>query len=491
MEGKSEFPSIIHIERSVFEQFVNHTLRFSEYEWGGLLIGRKVDGELHCLAAILPPQKTQTRGYCEFKRELFPVIYNALEDLETKYNESSLNIITWIHTHPNLGVFLSSTDTDTYTYLAKMNPALSAIVLDPVQYDWLAVNSNPGNLYGYTSIDLNLDYLHDHLKQDQTLLEKLHFFQQRINSERNRKMFKLDESEKIEVFIPIPLDSLKHQIIKSSLEALKRQLEETTKILFSIESEIKIKERKELIPEIQEITDYITYFRAIEQEIRSLKTKSLNRQLFEFNLISFSQFYSNLSLESLIHQLYHFAEILAIPPIFQISLTDENLQYSRDFESSECLSWDSIKRIESNPFYEKNFIYILSIKTGFLKWKRFLMFNPQHDQMIEVLKSKVRFSIQENSKYARRYNNHIREMKRIKRKMEERERDKEEAEEIKSEKQELEEKEKPSLDNEKEESSIVQIKEPEDLKLGEIGDSEEEKVKGEEVVDLNDNDKVI
>ena len=90
MESESEITDRLNFERSIFEQFLEYTRRFSKTEWGGLLIGTKIDGELHCVAAVIPPQKSKSKVYCEFKRELFTVIYNCFEKIEDKYGQNDL-----------------------------------------------------------------------------------------------------------------------------------------------------------------------------------------------------------------------------------------------------------------------------------------------------------------------------------------------------------------------------------------------------------------
>ncbi|MFX0132907.1 MAG: hypothetical protein ACFFDN_04605 [Candidatus Hodarchaeota archaeon] len=414
MEIRSQIPDKLHIERSVFEQFIDHTFRFSDNEWGGLLIGRIINGELHCIAAVLPPQKTQSSGYCEFRREIFPVIRNALDDIEEAYNDENFNIITWIHTHPDIGVFLSPTDQDTYRYLSKLNPSLSAIVVDPVQYEILAVNSKPGNISGFTSFIPNLNYLHNFNEPNQILIEKLKLLQQRINSEKNRKLFKLGESEKIEVFIPISIETLKHRLIISSLNDLKINLQKITKNIFHQKPDIKIQIPEEENPEIRKIIEYLSHFREFRQEFKQWNRFSMNIKLYESNLYNISKYNPNIPLDSIIDKLANLGDFLSITPIYQISLWDKFLQYQLGNKSMR-IKWSSIQKIGIDTLSKTNPLYVISYKTGtFSRWKRLLIFDFQFEQLKAILKSKALICFNENTKLRKKFlqfNRKIREEK--------------------------------------------------------------------------------
>ncbi|NVM02907.1 MAG: hypothetical protein HWN67_11255 [Candidatus Helarchaeota archaeon] len=420
MEIGSQIPEKLHIERSVFEQFIDHTFRFSDYEWGGLLIGREMNGELHCIAAVLPPQKTQSSGYCEFRREIFQVIRNALDDIEEKFNDENFNIITWIHTHPNLGVFLSPTDQETYTYLSKLNPSLSAIVVDPVQYELLAVNSKPGNISGFTSFTPNLNYLHNFKESNQSLIDKLKLFQQSINTEKNRKLYKLDESENIEAFIPIPIALLKDKLIMSSLMDLKINLEKINKNIFRNKENIEVKVPTEEDTEIKNLIEYLSHFRAFKQQFKSWNRYSMDIKLYERDLLSLNQFHPSFPLKITIKNLNTIGFVLKSTPVLQISLWDKYLQFS-NVNFSKKIKWSSIEKMGIDDLSKTAYYHVISYKTGlFSRWKRLLIFDPYFESLKRVLKRKVALSFNENKKLRKKFEKLMRESEKEAKKQEER-----------------------------------------------------------------------
>ena len=401
-------PNIVHVERSVLEQIVSHTMLHSKNEWGGLLIGREEEGEMHCIAAVLPPQKTQSPGYCEFRRELFPIIRNALDAIENTFNDENFHIISWIHTHPNLGVFFSGTDQKTYGDLVKLNPALSAVVIDPVQYEWLAINSKPGNQDGFSRIELNLDHLYDFNAPDQSLIEKLKLFKEQINSERNRKLFNLKESEKINVFIPIPLKVLKNQIITSGLNHLKDTLQEVSNKLFSIESELKIKEFEEKNPEIEEIINYSSHFRAFNQEMRKWNISSVGKKIFDYDLLLLSQYNPESNILSIINVLNKIAKNLNFIPVTQMTIWYKYFQYSNPY-FSDRVEWSSIRNFEIDESERFGRFYIISYKTGlFSKYKRLLFFDIHYSELfIKAIMSRVQIKFDKNEKLISKLDDYI------------------------------------------------------------------------------------
>ncbi len=391
MEVKNSIPVSMAIERSVFEQFVNHTLRYSENEWGGLLISRIINGEIQCIASVLPPQKVQSAGYCEFKKELFPVVRSALEEIESKYHDDNFQIMTWIHTHPGLGVFLSTTDHSTFSYLGKLNPSITAVVVDPIQYDWLAVNSCPGNTYGFTSLDLDLDLLLAKDDKDPKLTEKLEVLRTKINSERNKKMLGLSPTDKIEVFVPIPIDSLFREIISSNLNGISGLLGHVKKKLFATDANITVPTKKEKKPEIQELVNYILQFRGLEREIRSWRSLQVNKQILSIDLTDYAERHQ----EFIERAMYHMKDIAkktgGIVAI-RISFWDDCLQYNYA-NASKRVKWSSIKDLEVSVLSEEAHILGISFKKNVLsKWQHLILFVPDFEKLETVLKTKVDYT---------------------------------------------------------------------------------------------------
>ena len=406
MHDDSRVPTRIHVERSVFEQFVDHTLYHSENEWGGLLVGKEIKGELKVLAAILPPQKKQTPGYCEFGRELLIIMMNAFDAIEEKFKDEDFQIVSWVHTHPDLGVFLSGTDHETFGRLSKQSKSISAVVIDPVQYEWLAVNSNPGNSYGYTNIDMNLNFLHDFGNENQILIEKLELLRESINSPKSRRIFKLDETDKIEVFIPIPLEELKEKLIISNLTSFMKQIKETSKVLFEKEAEIQVRPTIEEDSKIKRLLESQSYFRAMFKELKSWKRVSFNRLLYAFDLNKLSSYnpaYNGDYIDDLKEELWSYAQLFEIPAIFKINIRDKTLNLSND-EEKFLEKWSSIKKIQFFPISKSHPFYVVSFKGGFFsKTKSYLIIVPDINQFVSILNMKADIKQEQDMKLIIRF----------------------------------------------------------------------------------------
>lgn len=383
MESNSTVPNKLHFERSIYEQFMEYTRRFSKNEWGGLLIGTEIEGELYCVAAIIPPQKSKSTVYCEFKKELFTVIFNCFEKIEEEYDHHNFRIITWIHTHPGFGVFLSGTDLETYNYLIKLNPNWSAIVVDPVKRDYLAVNSTPGNLNGFSTLEVDLNYLYDFDYVDQTLFNKLQIIKNTINSGLNRRLLKIEDTEKVEVFIPIPPESLRHSVMQSRLEGLIEQTQSLKASLFQRQpksskqsTELPTESAIEGVnPAIQELEQYIKYFQKIESEIEKWNYLSLDRTLFAFDFRQFSDDKKLLILKDL----QNYSRLFWATPIIRFKLTD-NYLFHVNPRASVLAKWKDIRSIEIDLLDEINNFYLIRYKKGriFGKKKLLLCFPQQY-----------------------------------------------------------------------------------------------------------------
>ncbi|MHA1271590.1 MAG: hypothetical protein ACTSPY_17485 [Candidatus Helarchaeota archaeon] len=438
MLDEHQIPDMLYIERSVFEQFIDYTFRNSKYEWGGILIGQIFNDKRICLAAILPPQKTQNMGYCEFRKELFHVLYNIFEELNEIFDENEeYIIISWIHTHPNLDVFLSSTDQNTFFTLSKFNPELTAIVVDPVQYKWLAVNSRPGNSYGFTQIKLDLNYLYNFDHPNQNIIQRLNKLKELINTEKYRKLAKLSDSEKIEVYIPIQFDHLSHNLILSNLETLNNQICNTKKFLFPKLSLIETSTNIQNIssnnledleinynvnhpePIIKNLVDYLSILRNIELEIRSWKYFTPNRLLYNYDLESFFQYYDGLTFENnqkIINKVIKIAKITLSIPVIKLSVYDNGLEFS-DIKNIYVKNWNSIKRVEIDDFFKKlnPQLYVLSLKGGFFSKKMDLIFfNPNINEFLSLIKNKIMIVKCVNFKVRIKYVNFINKLKKKK-----------------------------------------------------------------------------
>lgn len=373
MEKTSEAVDKLHFERSVYEQFMEYTRRFSKNEWGGLLIGIKSRGESYCVAAVIPPQKSQSTIYCEFKKELFAVISNCFEKVTDKFGSNDLSILGWIHTHPGFTAFLSSTDLETYNTLIKYNSDWSALVVDPVRREFLSVNSKPGNCYGFSELELDLDYLQDFKNLDQSLFEKLTTIKENINSGINRKLFKLESSESIQIFIPIGIESLTETVLNSRLEGLLEQTALVRTLLFqqqpsnseineSLPNESVQKISEKIHPDIQKLEHYITTFQKIENELNKWPNYSVDRLLIFFD---YRQIPKRNVLIKLGKKLQAFSRLFWAIPVLNYKLTDHYFYYANS-NFSKRIEWKKIRQIEFDELDEIGDMILISYKTGYL-----------------------------------------------------------------------------------------------------------------------------
>lgn len=399
MESEPKILDELKIDRSVFEQFVDHTLRFSETEWGGLLLGKEIDGLIHGVAMVLPPQKTQSPGYCEFRRELFQVVYNSFEKIDEVYDDHGFSIISWVHTHPDLSVFLSQTDVETFTYLTKLNPSLTAIVVDPVRYTWMAVNSRPGNIFGFSDLDLDLNYIYNNSGEEK-IVEKLQLLEETINSGINRRIFKLEPKEKINVFYPIPIEELKHKLIISGLDGINAQLAKIKKVLFANINGVEIgksqlidlsNENKVINPEINKITKYIKKFRSIENEIRKWKDLPTNRLLYNFNINKY-EIFPQIPIPRIKEYLFKVGRIINATPVYKFNIYEDFFQYSNNYLSN-TIPFDKLNKIKIGPFKNNSPYFIISFKKGFSlfsRGKKLILYNPEMQLLIQEIQKVIK-----------------------------------------------------------------------------------------------------
>jgi proteasome lid subunit RPN8/RPN11 len=129
----------------VCEQLIGQAEAFTaprgRLEMGGLLLGHiDQEGNNVAVCGFFPEQTQESPGYCEFGG-----MYNAIaaaacahanESIKGK-NIPKLRIIGWIHTHPDIGIFLSSIDVATYKMLRDQCPnrRFMAVVVDPLRQE--------------------------------------------------------------------------------------------------------------------------------------------------------------------------------------------------------------------------------------------------------------------------------------------------------------------------------------------------------------------
>lgn len=124
----------IHCPSGLLMRLMQHATRFKEREVFGLLLGRAVRTPSNRLRTLvldfLPAQHfaASSPAYVEVSPE-------ELIRLDRLYEESAdtrdLLKVGWFHTHPNHGIFMSSTDKENHSLYQK--PWQVALVLDPVR----------------------------------------------------------------------------------------------------------------------------------------------------------------------------------------------------------------------------------------------------------------------------------------------------------------------------------------------------------------------
>ncbi len=124
------------IDCALFRRLMEFASSYPDTEWGGMLIGSRKDGKALVAACIFPPQKTQHCTFCEFEGREIVLAKNALrESLECSPSSEIKQIVAWVHTHPNLGIFLSGTDRTTFKMWTAFDHEALAVVIDPFSHE--------------------------------------------------------------------------------------------------------------------------------------------------------------------------------------------------------------------------------------------------------------------------------------------------------------------------------------------------------------------
>ncbi len=101
-------------------------------EQGGVALVIRLDSALAILAMIFPAQIKASAVRCEFSTSDVERIRMAMDAVfEEPGDGTSLIKMTWVHTHPRLGVFLSGTDQETARQWRELDPDFTPIVIDP------------------------------------------------------------------------------------------------------------------------------------------------------------------------------------------------------------------------------------------------------------------------------------------------------------------------------------------------------------------------
>jgi proteasome lid subunit RPN8/RPN11 len=103
-----------------------------ETEHGGVLLGHRADGQTIVSAAIFPTQQVSSGIACSFDIKVIDIVHEALGPMvESAWHSHSRSIVGWVHSHPNLGVFLSPQDLRTFKSWTDLDSDAVAMVVDP------------------------------------------------------------------------------------------------------------------------------------------------------------------------------------------------------------------------------------------------------------------------------------------------------------------------------------------------------------------------
>ena len=131
------FPARVPIE--IIEQTTAFTLPRGRLEMGGLLIGHiDSEGNNTVVCGFFPRQDEATSGYCEFHGSFTAIASAACDYANEKAgggHTPDLRVIGWIHTHPDIGIFLSGIDINTFRSLRQVSfeQRCVAVVVDPIR----------------------------------------------------------------------------------------------------------------------------------------------------------------------------------------------------------------------------------------------------------------------------------------------------------------------------------------------------------------------
>ena len=139
---KNQVPNCVDYPAIVPECLIRQAAAFTaprgRLEMGGLLIGHvDEEGNNVAVTGLFPEQLKETSGYCEFDG-MWAALAAAACDAGNQIGDDStplIRVIGWIHTHPDIGIFLSGTDIKTFRSLRDATPErrIMAVVVDPLR----------------------------------------------------------------------------------------------------------------------------------------------------------------------------------------------------------------------------------------------------------------------------------------------------------------------------------------------------------------------
>ncbi|GID32036.1 hypothetical protein [Paractinoplanes brasiliensis] len=101
------------------------------YEQGGVALLVRTPGTLLVFGAVFPAQRHANAVACEFPSAEVDRVRHAINAVAPAIGvRGDTIVVTWVHTHPRLGVFLSGTDHATSQRWRALDPNFTPIVID-------------------------------------------------------------------------------------------------------------------------------------------------------------------------------------------------------------------------------------------------------------------------------------------------------------------------------------------------------------------------
>lgn len=121
-------PNMIQLSLAAIAKMIKFDLSMAGTETIGLLIGREENGVVHVEDVRLGDQTGNAVHVQVSEAELTQAAIEISERLDDQV------IVGWIHTHPGLSAFMSTTDISTQLLYQSLMPNAIAIVVDPTKY---------------------------------------------------------------------------------------------------------------------------------------------------------------------------------------------------------------------------------------------------------------------------------------------------------------------------------------------------------------------
>ena len=178
------------VPKEIIEQTTAFTQPRGRLEMGGLLIGHVDDqGNNVVVCGFFPEQTEASPGYCEFDGGAVAMAMGACDMANEKKggpHTPNLRVIGWIHTHPDIGIFLSGIDVNTFGLLRGQTSdgRIVAVVVDPLRKEHGVFNSEKAARgRDATKANGKVRLSEDLVARYNKFLDRMRFFQQKRGKE--------------------------------------------------------------------------------------------------------------------------------------------------------------------------------------------------------------------------------------------------------------------------------------------------------------------